>query len=75
MLMRKVRRPRGEFDLRCVRYQRRKKEQAVRDVFVPVGEVLADERIVEPQRVGENHRVPVFAQRLRPGAVQRMERH
>ena len=45
--------------------QRREEDQAVGDVLGLVGEVLADEGVVEAELVGEDDRLAVFLQRLR----------
>ena len=73
VLLREVRGAGAELDLLGLGDQRGQEHQAVGDVLVAVGEVLADERVVEPEPVGEQHRLPVLAQRLRPvpaGGVQ-----
>ena len=52
-----------------------RKMQPVGDVLGLVGEVLADEDVVEAELVGEDHRLAVFLQRLRRRALRRMHRH
>ena len=73
VLLREVRGAGAELDLFGLGDQRRQEHQAVGDVLVAVGEVFADERVVEAETVGEQHRLPVLAERLRPvpaGGVQ-----
>ena len=56
--------PVRELDVLRVRDQRRQEEQAVGDVLALVGQVLADEGVVEAELVGEDDRLAVFLQRL-----------
>jgi hypothetical protein len=55
--------------------QRRQKQHAVGDVLAGIGQMLADEGVVEAKLVGEDDRLAVLAQRLRPVARQRVDRH
>ena len=64
-----------ELDLLGVVDQRRLEQHAVGDVLAGVGQVLADEGVVEAELVGEDDRLAVFAQRLRPVAAHGMHRH
>ena len=73
VLLGEVRRAGAEPDLVGLRDQRGQENQAVGDGLVAVGEVLADERVVVSQAVGQQHGLPVLAQRFRPvpaGGVQ-----
>ena len=65
----------GELDRFGVADQRGEEDEAVGDVLGFFGQVLADERVVETQPVGEDDRLAVFLQRLRRRAVRRVQRH
>ena len=65
----------GELDGLGVVDQRRVEHHAVGDVLARVGQVLADEGVVEAELVGQDDRLAVLAQRLRPVPVHRMHRH
>ncbi len=55
--------------------QRREEHHAVGDVLAGVGQMLADEGVVEAELVGEDDGLAVLAQRLRPVPVHRVHRH
>ena len=55
--------------------QRRQEQHAVGDVLAGVGQVLAHEGVMEAEPVGENDRLAVLAQRLRPIPADRVNRH
>ena len=75
MRMRQIRGSGGELDRLRLADQRGEKDEAVGDVLAAVGEVLADERVVEAEPVGEDHRLAVFLQRLQRMPMRRMHRH
>ena len=70
-----VGRPGAQPDLGRVVDQRGQEDEAVGDVLVPVGEVLADEGVVEAEPVGEDHRLPVLAECLGPRPPLWVHRH
>jgi hypothetical protein len=53
----------------------RLEQHAVGDVLRLVGKVLADERVVKAESVGEDDRLPVLLQGLGEVAVKRMDGH
>ena len=55
--------------------ERREEQQAVGDVLGSLGQMLADERVIKAELVGEDDDLAVFLQRLRRAAMQRMHRH
>jgi hypothetical protein len=73
--VREVRRARAQPDLAGLGDQRGEEDQAVGDVLVPVGQVLADERVVETEAVGQDDGLPVLAQGLGPRPPLRVHRH
>lgn len=57
----------------CLGDQRGGEDEAVGDVLVAVRDVFADERVVVSQAVGQQDRLPILTERLRPvpaGGVQ-----
>ena len=64
-----------ELDRLGVVDQRRLEHHAVGDVLAGVGQVLADEGIVEAELVGEDDRLAILAQRLRPVPAHRVHGH
>ena len=75
MHLREIGRAGGELDPRGVVDQRGVEQHAVGDVLAGVGQMLADEGIVEAEFVGEDDRLAVLAQRLRPVPAHRVHRH
>ena len=74
--VRKVRGPGGELDALGGVHQRGEEDEAVGDVLGLLGEVLADERVVEAELVGEDdHRLAVLLERLRRRTLCRVQRH
>ena len=63
--------PVRELDVLGLGDQRRQEHHAVGDVLGLVGQVLADEGVVEAELVGEDDGLAVLLQRLGPVAVQR----
>src|SRR4051794_14860956 len=64
-----------ELDLPRFRYQRGQKDHAVGDVLAGIGEMLAHERVVKPEAVGEDDSLAVLLERLAPLPVHRVNRH
>ena len=75
MLLRQVAGAGAELDLLGGMDQRGEEQERVGDVLGPVGQVLADEHVVEAELVGEDDRLAVFPQRDGRVPVQRMHRH
>jgi len=73
--VRKVRGAGRELDALGRVHQGGEEDEAVGDVLGLLGEVLADERVVEPELVGEDHRLAVLLERLRRRPVRRVQRH
>src|SRR5207244_11538804 len=73
--LREVGGPGRELDRLGLADQRREENEAVGDVLAAVGEVLADEGVVESEPVREDDRLAVLLQRLRRIAVRPMQRH
>ena len=55
--------------------QRRQEHHAVGDVLAGIGQVLADEGVIEAELVGKDDRLAILAQRLRPVPAQRVHGH
>jgi hypothetical protein len=75
VLLREVGRAGRQLDPRRLRDECREEDQAVRDRLVPVGQVLADERVVEAEPVGEDHGLAFLGERVGPAPARRVERH
>ena len=75
MGLRQVRRAARKLDRPRVRDQRGQEQHAVGDALAMVGQVLADEGVVESKSVGEDDRRAVLQQHLAPVPVHRMDRH
>ena len=53
----------------------RKEKEAIRDVFVAVRQVFADEGIMESQLVSQDHCLTILSEGFAPRATMRMQRH
>ena len=75
MALRQVGGAGAELDGLRFRQNGSEEDEAVGDVLFRIGEVLADERVVKPEPVGEDQRFAVLLQRDRRVARARVERH
>jgi hypothetical protein len=75
MAVGEVDRAAAELDAARVARERGDEDQARGDGLGEVGEVLADERFLEAEPLGEQHRLAVLFQRLAPVASDRVQRH
>src|SRR4051794_24684037 len=65
----------AELDALRVARERGDEDQARRDRLGEIGDVLADERLLEAQALRQQHRLAILGQRLAPVAPDRMQRH
>ena len=75
MLLRQIAGAGTELDGVSVTDQRGEKQQAARDVFGFLGQMLADKRIIKAQLVGEDDGLAIFMKRVGATALLRMHRH
>src|SRR5438045_914832 len=65
----------AELDRRRLGDQRGEEDEAAGDVLASVGQVLADEGVVEAEPVSEDYCCAILLQRLRRIALRRVQRH
>jgi len=71
MRVRQVRRAGAELDRLRLAEQCGEEDETVGDVLLGIGEVLADEGVVEPQAIRQDDRLAILLQRLRGIAMPR----